>query len=131
MSLAMSPNFDSKKAYLEQESGGKYFDDGREVELLHFIYGKADIAQIRGNPQRVLDAIDEYGRTKKYLMNVGEFKGKYVTDLIAAGNPQTMVSAQLTRKSTRQLTTLRLGRVRGLCWLFCDPLRRGDAQSRW
>lgn len=81
--------FDQSKAYAEQET--VFFDDGREIELLHFIYGKPDINEIRGNPARVLQAIDEFGRTKKYLMNVGEDKGKIVTDLIAEVKPQTMV----------------------------------------
>ena len=39
----------------------------------------------------MLQALDEYGRTKKYLMNVGEDKGRIVTDLIAEVKPQTMV----------------------------------------
>lgn len=46
---------------------------------------------MRGNPQKVLEAIDEYGKTKKYLMNVGEFKAKTVCDLIKQVKPQTMV----------------------------------------
>jgi catechol O-methyltransferase len=58
---------------------------------LHFVYGRSDIEQIRGSPTRVLDAIDTYGRTKKYLMNAGEDKGKIVTDLIAEVKPQIMV----------------------------------------
>ncbi|KAI4103410.1 MAG: hypothetical protein L6R37_003849 [Teloschistes peruensis] len=84
--------FDEKKAYVPQEEQGKaFFDDGREVELLHFVYGHPSIAQIRGSPQKVLEAIDEYGRTKKYLMNVGDDKGKIVSDLIAEVKPQIMV----------------------------------------
>lgn len=83
------PEFDQSKAYAEQEE--VFFDDGREIELLHSIYGRSDIDQIRGNPAKVLQAIDEYGRTKKYLMNVGEDKGKIVTDLIAEVKPETMV----------------------------------------
>lgn len=46
---------------------------------------------MRGNPQKVLEAIDEYGKTKKYLMNVGEFKAKIVSDLIKEVKPQVMV----------------------------------------
>ncbi|KAK7735962.1 hypothetical protein SLS53_007341 [Cytospora paraplurivora] len=46
---------------------------------------------MRGNPQKVLDAIDEYGKTKKYLMNVGEHKSGIVVDLIKSMKPQTMV----------------------------------------
>lgn len=67
------------------------FDDGREVALLHFIYNHPELSQIRGSPQKVLNAIDEYGRTQKYLMNVGEFKAKIVTDLIKEAKPQVMV----------------------------------------
>jgi catechol O-methyltransferase len=67
------------------------FDDGREIELLHFIYNKPDIEDIRDSPPKILAAIDEFARTKKYLMNVGEDKGRIVTDLIAEVKPQVMV----------------------------------------
>ena len=39
----------------------------------------------------MLDAIDEYGRTKKYLMNVGDDKGRIVCKLIQERKPQIMV----------------------------------------
>ena len=83
------PTFDEGKAYAPQEE--TFFDDGREIELLHFVYGKPDIEEIRGNPQRVLAAIDEFARTKKYLMNVGEDKGRIVTDVIKEVKPKIMV----------------------------------------
>ena len=67
------------------------FDDGREIELLHFVYGHPSIDDIRGSPTKVLQVIDEYARTKKYLMNVGDDKGKIVTNLIAEVKPKTMV----------------------------------------
>ena len=67
------------------------FDDGREVDLLHFVYGHADIDNIRGSPGAVLKAIDDYGRSKKYLMNIGEDKGRILTRLIADIKPKTMV----------------------------------------
>lgn len=69
----------------------KQFNDGREIALLHFVYTHPKLAQMRGNPQKVIEAIDEYGRTKKYLMNVGEFKAKTVCDLIKEVKPQVMV----------------------------------------
>ena len=84
------PKFDESKAYAEQEED-VFFDDGREIELLHHIFAKPDIDEIRGDPVKVLRAIDDYGRTKKYLMNVGEDKGKIVSDLIAEVKPETMV----------------------------------------
>ena len=55
------------------------------------MYSHPSIAEIRGSPQEVLKAIDEYGRKKRYLMNVGEDKGKVVEDLIAEQKPRVMV----------------------------------------
>ncbi|KAI0435540.1 catechol O-methyltransferase [Xylaria telfairii] len=76
-------------AYQPQED--VYFDDGRELELLEFILDHPNIDQLKGNPQKVLDAMDEFGRTRKYLMNIGEYKSKIVIDLIKARKPQVMV----------------------------------------
>jgi catechol O-methyltransferase len=84
-------HFDDGKAYAKQED--VFFDDGREIELLHFIYSRPNLEELRGSPEKVLAAIDEYGRTKRYLMNVGEDKGKIVTDLIQEKSPNIMVSA--------------------------------------
>lgn len=67
------------------------FDDGREIDLLHFVYNRPNLAELRGSPAKVLQAIDDYGRTAKFLMNVGQDKGKIVTDLIAEVKPQVMV----------------------------------------
>ena len=67
------------------------FDDGREIDLLKFVYSLPDIDEIRGSPLRVIEAIDKYACTKNYLMNVGPEKGKIVTDLIAEVKPKTMV----------------------------------------
>ena len=86
----MAGSFDENKAYAAQED--VYFDDGREIELLHYVYGRADLDELRGSPQRVLAAIDDFGREKKYLMNVGEDKGRIVADLIANKKPETIVS---------------------------------------
>ncbi|RDW76808.1 O-methyltransferase [Aspergillus mulundensis] len=88
--LMTKDTFDASKAYAAQEETA-FFDDGREIELLHFVYSHPDLESIRGSPQRVLDAIDEYARTRKYLMNVGEAKGRIVCDLIAEVKPTTMV----------------------------------------
>jgi catechol O-methyltransferase len=88
-------DFDQSKAYAAQEE--TFFDDGREIELLHFVYSHPNLDKIRGSPKEVLAAIDEYGRTKKYLMNVGEAKGKIVTDLIKEVKPKTMVSTPLPK----------------------------------
>ncbi|KAI0841915.1 S-adenosyl-L-methionine-dependent methyltransferase [Hypoxylon sp. FL0890] len=77
------------EAYQPQEE--IYFNDGREIELLHFIYGHPLLEVMRGNPQKVLDAIDKYGKTRKYLMNIGEYKSKTVTNLIRKEKPHIVV----------------------------------------
>ncbi|QDS75792.1 hypothetical protein FKW77_000069 [Venturia effusa] len=78
--------FDEKKAYAEQEE--IYFDDGREEALVAFVQAKSGV---QNHPSKILDAIDEYGRKHKYLMNVGEDKGRIVTDLIRKVKPKVMV----------------------------------------
>jgi catechol O-methyltransferase len=84
------------------------------VALLHFIHSKENIDEIRGSPSKVLAAIDEYGRTKKYLMNVGDDKGPTVCDLIADVKPQTMVELG--------------GYVGYSCILFGDALRKAGGK---
>jgi catechol O-methyltransferase len=83
--------FETSKAYAPQEEGTEFFDDGREIALLHFVYSHKNLDNIRGSPKGVIAAIDEYARSKKYLMNVGEDKGRIVTDLIAKVKPKTIV----------------------------------------
>ncbi|PSN64829.1 S-adenosyl-L-methionine-dependent methyltransferase [Corynespora cassiicola Philippines] len=106
--------FDKSKAYAPQEEGTGFFDDGREIELLHFVYGHPNLNQIRGSPKDVLAAIDEFGRTKKYLMNVGEDKGRIVADLIAEVKPKTMVELG--------------GYVGYSCILFGDAVRKAGGE---
>lgn len=55
------------------------------------MYSLPGIDQIRGDPLKVVAAIDKYATTKNYLMNVGPDKGKIVCDLIAEVRPETMV----------------------------------------
>lgn len=73
-------------------SSSRKFNDGREIELLHHVYSQPNLeTELRGHPRRILDIIDEFARNKRYLMNVGSFKGKVVCDLIADLKPETMV----------------------------------------
>ncbi|KAH0841842.1 putative catechol O-methyltransferase 2 [Fonsecaea pedrosoi] len=105
-------DFDPQKKYQEQEE--IYFDDGRERELLEFILNKPDVEDMRNSPHKVLAAIDEFARTQKYLMNVGEDKGRIVTDLIAEVKPQVMVELG--------------GYVGYSCILFGDAVRKAGGQ---
>lgn len=91
------------------------FDDGREIELLHFVYSRPNLKSIRNSPKDVLAAIDEYGRTKKYLMNVGEDKGRIVCEIIKETKPKTMVELG--------------GYVGYSAILFADALRQSGGQK--
>ncbi|KAB8346265.1 hypothetical protein FH972_023309 [Carpinus fangiana] len=89
--MPSASSFEQAKAYAAKGEG-TFFDDGREIELLHYIHSRPDVdSTLRNNPAAILSAIDTYARTKKYLMNVGEDKGRIVTDLIAQQTPQTML----------------------------------------
>ncbi|RYP72296.1 hypothetical protein DL771_004270 [Monosporascus sp. 5C6A] len=74
-----------------QPQGDIYFNDGREIALLHFVYNHPQVERMRGNPKKVLEAIDEYARTQKYLMNIGPYKSRTVVDLIKREKPRVMV----------------------------------------
>jgi len=86
-----SSSFDHSKAYKNWEVDGAYFGDGREVALLKYIYNHPSLHEIRGNPEKVLEAIDSFARTFTGLINVGEVKGKIVTTTIAEHKPATML----------------------------------------
>jgi len=62
----------------------------------------------------VLAAIDEYARTTKYLMNVGDDKGKIVSSLIAEVAPATMVELG--------------GYIGYSCILFGDAVKRAGGK---
>lgn len=53
--------FDSAKAYAPQEDGTGFFDDGREIELLHYVYSQPNLDAIGRPPEKVLEAIELNG----------------------------------------------------------------------
>lgn len=55
---------------------------------MEFVTSQSDA---RNSPAKILEAIDNFARTRKYLMNVGEYKGKIVTDIIQTTRPSVMV----------------------------------------
>lgn len=58
------------------------------MSLLRFVH---DYPGTRNSPSTILRAIDEYARKDKYLMNVGEDKGRIVSNLITQHKPQVML----------------------------------------
>ncbi|KAJ5357912.1 catechol O-methyltransferase 1 [Penicillium brevicompactum] len=69
-----------------------FHNDGREERLLEYIRAHPDYSKMQGSPERILAAIDEYGRSTDFLMNVGTEKGIIVAeDLIPKFEPDLMV----------------------------------------
>ena len=46
---------------------------------------------MKGCPEKIIDAIDQFGREKAFLMNVGVEKGKIVTKVISDVKPRVIV----------------------------------------
>ncbi|OXV11964.1 hypothetical protein Egran_00275 [Elaphomyces granulatus] len=66
--------------------------DGRELELLQYVYGLPNLDEIRGHPDKVVAAIDEFVEAKsRRLMNVGVAKAQPITTLISEIRPETMI----------------------------------------
>lgn len=87
--LSKMTGFNGSKVYAKQED--VYFDDGREIELLHYVYSRPNLDHLRGSPSNILAAIDKFGSERKYLMNVGSSKGSIVARLIEKTHPKVMV----------------------------------------
>jgi len=65
--------------------------DGREVALLHYIFSRPDLKELRGHPDKILAAIDEYVEKHSRLMNIGPRKGAFISKLIAERKPSVMI----------------------------------------
>lgn len=84
-------SFDHSKAYKNWEVDGAYFGDGREVALLKYIYSHPSLNELRGNPEKILEAIDTFARTHTGLINIGDAKGGIVSATIADHKPTTVL----------------------------------------
>ena len=55
------------------------------------MFARPDLKQLRGKPERVLAAIDDYHGRFHQLMNVGRPKGAFISDIIAERKPRVMI----------------------------------------
>lgn len=65
--------------------------DGREGRLLDYIYSHEDLEAMRGNPSRVLAAMDEFAKEEDFLISIGPHKAGVVADLVATEKPRIVV----------------------------------------
>jgi catechol O-methyltransferase len=61
------------------------------VALLEYVYNHPDVEQMRGNPTRVIQAIDAFAQSHTGLINIGALKGALVCDLVAKHKPAVML----------------------------------------
>lgn len=78
---------------IEPVQGTVYHGDGREEALLKHLQSHPDLQNNPGT-QPVLDAIHEFGKGEnRYLMNVGDTKGKGIEKLIQDKKPKVSSKA--------------------------------------
>lgn len=82
---------------------------------MEFILSHPDYALMKGCPDRILAAIDEYGREKAFLMNVGTEKGQIVSKAISRAKPKVIVELG--------------GYIGYSALLFGDALRKAGGQK--
>lgn len=78
-----------KSFYVSKDSSS----ENKEQKLLDYIFSlpKDKLDSIRGNPQKVLDTIDEYASRVDRFMNVGKYKGTLVVEKIRDVKPILMI----------------------------------------
>ncbi|KAM0090844.1 hypothetical protein ACP6JD_005727 [Aspergillus fumigatus] len=87
---ALATNTSISQGFYKPEEN-VFCNDGREDQLLHFITTHPQLSAIRNSPEAVLAAVDEFARTKDFLMNVGPYKGGIITDIIATEQPSSIL----------------------------------------
>ncbi|OJJ48720.1 hypothetical protein ASPZODRAFT_130837 [Penicilliopsis zonata CBS 506.65] len=66
--------------------------DGREVTLLKYIYNHPKLdSELRGSPQAILDAMDEFAAQEDFLINIGSHKAAVLTELLKEHQPKVIV----------------------------------------
>lgn len=55
------------------------------------MYSHPELEQLRGNPKKVLEAIDTFAQSVTGLINIGETKGAIICDVIAQHKPSTVL----------------------------------------
>lgn len=83
-----------EKLYLYKENDEE-IDDGREEKLLEYIITHPSSSQLQGNPEAVVNTIDEFAQSRDFLMTVGPLKRKTVKAVMAHMDPKPKVVLEL------------------------------------
>lgn len=61
------------------------------MQLLRFIKDHADSEDMKDNPSRILEAMDEFAAQHEFLINIGPDKAKIISGLILENKPRVLV----------------------------------------
>ncbi|KAH8886945.1 S-adenosyl-L-methionine-dependent methyltransferase [Thozetella sp. PMI_491] len=96
--MATSETLYDKYPWLKkpEELGDAFYEtnesnDGREFGVLEYIYNHPSLAELRGQPSKILDAIDEYSSEKDFLISIGPDKSRVLKELLVATPPKVLV----------------------------------------
>ncbi|KAE8423679.1 catechol o-methyltransferase-like protein [Aspergillus pseudocaelatus] len=67
-----------------------WFGDGREQEILRYIFSLPNLKDLRGRPNSILSEIDKWSKNNKILMTIGQERGDIITKLITQTKPKVM-----------------------------------------
>ncbi|KAL1613674.1 hypothetical protein SLS54_010371 [Diplodia seriata] len=89
--VANSSNFFNATVAANHKEGAE------ELALLKYIYARPDLAQLRGDPDAVCDAIDDFAATiPRGLMTIGAEKRAFITRLLDTATTTTTSSVPTT-----------------------------------
>ncbi|PTB35557.1 uncharacterized protein TrAFT101_009402 [Trichoderma asperellum] len=115
MSAELIAKHPSLKKAIELGDAYVEWNDGREARLMEYIYSHPELDSLRGHPEKILAAMDEFSSQQDLLISVGFQKAKILKDLVASESPQIVVE---------------LGGYLGYsAILFGDQMRRNAASS--
>lgn len=89
--MVFSKSLGARRVVLGRKTDKLAHQDGRERDLLHYVFSRPDLEDLRDSPSKVLRAIDDYSEQYQYLMNIGPTKGKYISGLIVQNKPSVMI----------------------------------------
>jgi catechol O-methyltransferase len=70
---------------------GQQWNDGREARLVEYIYSHPELESLRGNPEKILAAMDEFSSQQDLLISVGAQKAGILRHLIASEPPRVVI----------------------------------------
>lgn len=65
--------------------------DGRETRVLEFLTSHPSFPELRGNPPKILAAMDTFAATQDFLISVGPDKERILTEIIHKEKPRVLV----------------------------------------